>query len=86
LQLINFSSRFFSVPNLSQNIKSYVYSQLFLPSGEKIWQSQARHASSSIETAQADVLWNEKFHWEYIEDDITFLRWVFIYPAGNLDI
>ncbi|KAF8591044.1 PLC-like phosphodiesterase [Ramaria rubella] len=64
------------LPKSNRDTKAYIYADLFLPSGEKTWRSQARHSSFAHPTNphSADILWNEKFHWDFLEDDLAFLR------------
>lgn len=65
---------FFTVPKPRHDIKLYVYAELFVDSGEKTWKSQVRHPVSAADSPLAEVLFNEKFHWEYLEEDVAFMR------------
>ncbi|KAF8525756.1 PLC-like phosphodiesterase [Hysterangium stoloniferum] len=64
------------IPKPTHDVKVYVYAELFIDSSKKTWRSQSRHPSSSLPTQAptADLLWNEKFHWEYLEDNMAFIR------------
>jgi hypothetical protein len=76
----------FKVPGSSHDIKIYVYAELFLPTGEQTWQSQARQVSLTLadKVPSGDVLWNEKFHWDFVEDDIAFIRYLHFSPGDDV--
>lgn len=64
-------------PKLKQNIKAFVHGELFFPSERtKTFRSQSKHPSESSppDGATADFFWNERFHWEYLEHDLSFIR------------
>ncbi|KAF9472618.1 PLC-like phosphodiesterase [Pholiota conissans] len=58
-----------------KSFSSYIRAQLFHSNGDVSWRSKTIKTNHSLETG-ADILWQERFEWEYEIDDLAFLRLV----------
>jgi phosphatidylinositol phospholipase C delta len=61
-----------------KTFSSYIRAQLFHANGDIVWQSKTVKAHHSLDTG-ADILWQERFEWEYETDELAFLRCVCLY-------
>jgi phosphatidylinositol phospholipase C delta len=51
----------------------YVHAELFSSSKDQDWRSE-RFKCKHVPEEGADVMWNDRFEWEFEEDDLTFIR------------
>lgn len=51
----------------------YVHAELFSYSKDQDWRSE-RFKCKHVPEEGADVMWNDRFEWEFEEDDLTFIR------------
>ncbi|KAJ7202660.1 PLC-like phosphodiesterase [Mycena pura] len=56
-----------------KGFSAYVHAELFHAQQDQKWQSKT-HKTQDVPGAGADVMWNERFEWEFAADDLTFMR------------
>ncbi|KAF8175794.1 PLC-like phosphodiesterase [Pholiota molesta] len=56
-----------------KTFSAYIRAQLFHANGDIVWQSKTVKTHHSLDTG-ADILWQERFEWEYETDELAFLR------------
>ncbi|KIJ52506.1 hypothetical protein M422DRAFT_26089 [Sphaerobolus stellatus SS14] len=64
-----------NIPKAPHDIKAYVYGELF-STQQKTARTHSKHQSKSlpVNAPTGDFFWNEKLSWDFVEDDIVFIR------------
>lgn len=58
----------------NKSYSAYIKAQLFHASQDQEWRSKTVHVTD-VPGDGADVMWDEKFEWEFDADDLAFLRY-----------
>lgn len=60
---------------VNKSFSAYIRAQLFHSNADQEWCSKAIK-TQDVPGSGADIMWNDRFEWEYEADDLAFLRCV----------
>ena len=66
-------------PEKAKNLSAYVRVQLFHCEKDKEWKTKVVERKCVSPETGADIMWNERFDWQYNADELAFIRWDFYF-------